>query len=155
MSRPLAAVLPLLLWTVSHGCGGSSPADRQTGVEGPDAQASTASPDRVALAIDTGQAEAVLAIAGAGDAPEEAWRRLFDSEGHRLLEAREASMQRSFSQADFRSFALSAALAARAPALRSTLAGWNAVDLTATARRVLPYLPAEARIAATVFPVIK
>jgi hypothetical protein len=117
-----------------------------------------ASAPRVSLRVDTGEAEAVLALvdqAARGSATDTGWRRLFDSEGYRRLEARERSMQRPFDRDQLRAFVLSAELAARAPSLRSALAGWAALDLDGAAARVLPYLPDEARIAATVFPVIK
>ena len=113
---------------------------------------------RVSLRIDTGEAEAVLALvdqAARGSTTDADWGRLFDSEGYRRLEARERSMQRPFDREGLRAFVLSAELAARAPSLRAALAGWAALDLEAAAGRVLPYLPDEARIAATVFPVIK
>jgi Putative zinc dependent peptidase (DUF5700) len=116
-------------------------------------------PERIALRIDTGEAEAVLAIieeaAGSKTISESSWRRLFDSTGYRLLKAREESMQRRFDDDEFRAFVLSPALAARAPALRTALEQRAAVDLRAAAERVMAYLPAEARIAATVFPVLK
>ncbi len=143
-----SAVLALLA-----GCGApasGTPARTPSPVE------PAADPGRIALRIDTGQAEAVLAIVEAANAePEASWRRLLDSEGHRRLAAREASMQRAFPESELRAFVLSPELAARAQELRATLARWSALDLRAAAARVLVYLPAEARIEATVFPVIK
>jgi hypothetical protein len=43
----------------------------------------------------------------------------------------------------------------QAPELEMTLAAWKRADLEAAARRVLAYLPPQARIRAKVFPVIK
>jgi hypothetical protein len=55
----------------------------------------------------------------------------------------------------FREFVLSDELLARREALAATLAAWKRVDLVAVAARIVPYLPADARIRATVYPVIK
>ncbi len=145
----LVSLLPLLAT-----CGGP-PAPTS-----PPAASSRPSParsQRVALRIDTVEAEAVLALVdqAARGPTDAAWRRLFDSDGYRRLEARERSMQRPFDRDQLRAFVLSAPLAARAPSLRAALTRWATMDLDGAARRVMPYLPAEARIAATVFPVIK
>lgn len=115
--------------------------------------------DRVRLRVDTSQAEAVLAIvethASGGAATDADWARLFASAPYVRLKQRETSMRREFTDEAFRAFVLSPELAARAPALRGTLDDWRARDLTASARRVLGYLPVGARIQASVFPVIK
>jgi len=115
--------------------------------------------ERVELRLDTSQAEATLAIVerrAAGRAVADAdWQRLFATEPYRRLERRETSLGRPFTEQAFRSFALSSDLAAQAAALERTLAAWKKADLAAAAARVLPYLPAEARLRATVYPVIK
>jgi len=115
--------------------------------------------DRIRLRLDGGEAEAVLAIlekVGAGEqVREEDWRRLFESEPYVRLKKREAAMNRPFSDADFRKFVLGKELASRASELRRTLEAWKRSDLTASAKRVLAYLPQEAVIRAGVFPVIK
>jgi hypothetical protein len=114
---------------------------------------------RLQLVLDTSEAEAVLAIlAGraAHQAPDSSdWRRLFRSEPYVRLKAREASMGRTFSDADFQRFVRSDSLAERAAALRQTLDDWRRADLTAAAARAFTYLPADARIVARVYPVIK
>lgn len=117
------------------------------------------SSDRVELRLDASQAEATLAIAAKLAArevvSESEWTALFATEPYLRLEKREASFQRPFSQVAFREFAAGPALASRLPELRRTLDAWKRADLPAAARRILPYLPAEARIRATVYPVVK
>ena len=114
---------------------------------------------RLGLVLDTSEAEAVLSILArraAHQAPDSAdWQRLFRSEPYTRLKAREASMGRAFGDADFQRFVLSDSLAERAPALRQTLDDWRSADLTAAAARAFAYLPADARIVARVYPVIK
>jgi hypothetical protein len=117
------------------------------------------SSNRIDLKLDTGEAEAVLAIlakSAARDSVSDAdWRALFESRPYVRLKQREASMHRDFTDEDFREFVLSPALASRADSLRRTLEAWKHVDLTASARRVLAYLPDSAHIHASVYPVIK
>jgi hypothetical protein len=64
-------------------------------------------------------------------------------------------MQRAFEDADFKTFVLSEALAARAPAIRQTFEKWKRADITRAARLSLAYLPAGAHITAKIYPVIK
>lgn len=113
----------------------------------------------VELRIDASQAEAVLALLERRDAEavavESDWDRLFASESYLRLEKRELSMGRAFPREEFRQFVHSDELAARREVLAATLAAWRRVDLAAVAARIVPYLPAEARIRATVYPVIK
>ena len=114
--------------------------------------------DRVQLRIDPSEAEAEAALAiAAGPRPpaRPALHALLAGSGIRRLKAREASMQRALDDDTLVAFVTSADLAARGPALRDTLQRWTAADVDAIAARVLPYLPIEARIAATVYPVIK
>jgi hypothetical protein len=115
--------------------------------------------DRVGLQVDTSEADAVLAILArrrAGEAVAAAdWSRLFATEPYLRLKRRETEMKRSFSDDDFRRFVLSDELLARHGALERTVREWKAADLVGAARRVLGYLPAEARIRARVYPVIK
>jgi hypothetical protein len=115
--------------------------------------------ERIDIRFDATAAEAVLDIVertAAGEpVPEADWRRLFAAEAYRRLEQRETAMQRPFTEAAFRDFVLQTDLASRAPLLRRTLMEWRARDLEASARRVLAWLPAEARIRATVYVVIK
>ena len=99
-------------------------------------------PDLRAQQLDvrlvTDEADAVLAILAKKKANEtitEAdWQQLFASEGYVRLKQRETSMQRSFEDADFKTFVLSEQLAARAPALREALDKWKRADITGAAR---------------------
>jgi hypothetical protein len=115
--------------------------------------------DRIQLSLDASEVEAVLTIVARRHAGERIgepdWQRLFDSQPYRRLKRREADVQRSFTDETFQQFVLSDHLQARAPDLRRTLDEWRSRDLQASARRVLRYLPPDARIHATVYPVIK
>src|SRR5665811_1599973 len=105
------------------------------------------------------RADMVLAIlarkAEGQTASESDWQKLFATEPYIRLKKREAGLKRDFTDEDFKTFVSSPDLAARADALRHTLANWKKADLTASAVRVLAYLPEQARIRAKVFPVIK
>jgi Putative zinc dependent peptidase (DUF5700) len=115
--------------------------------------------DRLRIRLDASEAEAVLAILAkrqAGQPVDSAdWARLFATEPYRRLQARDSALHAGFTDADFERFVLSDSLAARADALRRTLADWRRTDLEAAAARAFAYLPADARIHATVYPVIK
>jgi len=115
--------------------------------------------DRVAVRFDTAEAAAALQLVEARRAgrpvTEAGWQRLFATDGYRRLQTREAAVQRDFTDADFRVFIASDTLGARAAELRRTLAGWQRADVTAAAARALAYLPADARIHATVYVMIK
>jgi hypothetical protein len=115
--------------------------------------------DRVQLQVDTSEADAVLSILArrtAGEpVPESDWARVFGSEPYRRLKQRETELKRSFEDDAFRRFILSDSVLERARDLDRTLTAWKRADLEAAARRVLAYLPAQARIRAKVFPVIK
>lgn len=114
---------------------------------------------RIQLQVDMSEADAVLSILArrtAGEPVMESdWERLFASEPYRRLKEREAGRKRNFDDADFRLFVLSDALLKRGRELERTLVAWKQTDLEAAARRVLAYLPTQARIRAKVFPVIK
>jgi hypothetical protein len=114
---------------------------------------------RIQLQINSSEAEAVLAIldkqtSGKPVAAAD-WQHLFATEPYQRLKTREASMHRDFTDDDFRQFVQSPQLAQRAAELQRTLDAWKKADLSAAARRVLPYLPDNAVIHAKVFPVIK
>ena len=118
-----------------------------------------ASDSRVEFKFDSSEADAVLAIlelrAAGRQATDSDWQRLFTSEPYLRLKKREASMHRDFTDDDFRRFVESDDLTKRRPALRHTLETWKKADLRAAAERILPYLPADARVKASVYPVIK
>ena len=113
----------------------------------------------VNVRLVTDEAEAVLAILAKREANqpvvEADWQRLFRSEGYVRLKQRETSMQRSFEEADFKTFVLSDQLAERAQGLQQTLDKWRHADVTRAAQLALAYLPKDARIRAKVYPVIK
>lgn len=113
---------------------------------------------RVALSIDAEEAELALAlIEHRGDGAtldETLWKRLVATAGYRRLKAREQSMGRSLEDAEFRTFLQQQNAESAAP-LAATLAQWRRADLAAIGARVLEYLPEEAKIRATVFPVVK
>lgn len=115
--------------------------------------------DRVQFKLDTSEADAVLAIlhkrAASQPVTNDDWQKLFASEPYVRLKKREASMHRDFTDDDFKAFVTSEDLAKNAPALQRTLDAWKKADLTATAGRILPYLPANAHVRASVYPVIK
>ena len=64
-------------------------------------------------------------------------------------------MQRSFDDADFKTFVLSDQLAERAPALREALDKLKRADITRAGQLALSYLPKDAHIRAKIYPVIK
>lgn len=118
-----------------------------------------AAEERVQFTLNTSEAEAVLAVLdkrAAGQAVTDSdWQKLFTSEPYLRLKQREASMHRDFSDDDFKRFVLSEDLAKRASRLRTTLETWKRAQLRAAANRILPYLPVDARVKASVYPVIK
>jgi hypothetical protein len=115
--------------------------------------------DRVQLTLNASEADAALLImekrAAGGAVADADWERLFSTEPYVRLKQREAAMHRAFTDDEFKKFVLSDDVIAHAPELRRTLERWKKADLIATARRILPYLPADARVRAQVYPVIK
>jgi hypothetical protein len=115
--------------------------------------------ERLRLRVDTAQAAAVLTMLEARQAGREPsqpdWNHLFATEGYMRLEARERGMRRAFTDSAFKAFVLSDTLRARAGALRQALTEWGRADLDAAAARALAYLPHGARLAATIYIVIK
>src|ERR1051325_4372653 len=103
----------------------------------------------------TDEAEAVLAILAKRKVnqpiTDRDWQRVFHSEGYTRLKQREASMQRSFDDTDFKTFVLSDALAERGPALEQTFEKWKRADITRAARLALAYLPAGAHVKAKIY----
>lgn len=113
----------------------------------------------VRVQLLTDEADAALAILTkrklSQPVNEADWQRVFQSEGYVRLKQRETSMQRSFEETDFKTFMLSDELAAKNTALEETLARWKRTDITRVAQRALAYLPKDATIRATIYPVIK
>ena len=115
--------------------------------------------ERLNVRLVTDEAEAVLTILAKKKANERIsdadWQQLFATEGYVRLKQRETSMQRSFEDADFKTFVLSDQLAERAPSLREAVDKWKRADITRAAQLALNYLPKDARISAKIYPVIK
>ncbi len=115
--------------------------------------------DRLQLRFDPSEAEAVLAILGKHGAEQAVadsdWQRLFATEPYQRLKRREASLQRAFTDSEFVRFVVSDTLGARATALGRALQAWKRADLAAAAGRAFAYLPADARIRAKVYVLIK
>ena len=114
---------------------------------------------RINLQLNTDEATAVLAIldkeSAKANVSDSDWQRLFSTEPYIRLKKREASLHVGFTDDDFKKFVLSPELSAQRDALRNTLDEWRKADLQASARRVLAYLPEQAKIRANVYPVIK
>jgi len=114
---------------------------------------------RINLQFNTDEATAVLAIldkeSAKANVSDSDWQRLFSTEPYIRLKKREASLHVGFTDDDFKKFVLSPELSANRDALRNTLDEWRKADLQASARRVLAYLPEQAKIRANVYPVIK
>ncbi len=109
--------------------------------------------------VVTDEPEAVLAIARKRKAGErigeDDWARLFASEGYVRLKKREASLQRAFSDEEFKAFVLSAKTLDAAETYRAQLAGWKTLDARAAAAVALRYLPAGTRLRGRIYPSIK
>ena len=118
-----------------------------------------APPSRSNVRIVTDEADAVLSILdtrAAGQEPDEAaWQRVFTSEGYVRLKKREHSMGRPFEDDAFRAFATSPEVLAKRATLQEARDRMKGADLSAAASRALAYLPANATIEATIYPVIK
>ena len=114
---------------------------------------------RIDVRIVTDEADAVLAVLTKRERGEEIaeadWQRIFASEGYVRLKKRELSMSRPFTETDFKAFVLDPTQLAQRPTLAETLARWKALDVRRPARAALAYLPANARIRAKIYPVIK
>jgi hypothetical protein len=100
----------------------------------------------VDVRFDTSEADAVLRAD---------WPQVTSTAGYQRLKARELSLRRAFDEEAFRRFVESGDVARRAPELRRTVDAWTHADISAAAARALQYLPADATIHATVYPVIK
>jgi len=114
---------------------------------------------RLNVHLVTDEADAVLAILAKEDSgakiEDKDWQRVFASEGYQRLKKREAQMKRAFEDQDFQKFVESPELRARRAALEKTLAAWKRADLRRPAELAMAYLPENATIKASVYPVIK
>src|ERR1044072_186702 len=114
---------------------------------------------QVNVRLVTDEPEAVLAVLAKRKAnqtiTETDWQRIFQSEGFVRLKKRETSMQRSFEEADFKTFVMSDEVAQRASSLEETLARWKSADVSGAALLALAYLQKDAQIRAKIYPVIK
>ena len=116
----------------------------------------SAQTSRLDVRLDTGEADAVLALVELGERATEAdWKRLFESEGYRRLKQREAALNRAFTDSSFRAFVTDPVLKARAPRLKEALQAWRTISMEGAARLAFAYLPDSARIRATIYPSIK
>jgi hypothetical protein len=113
----------------------------------------------VQLHMQPDEAKSVLAILDKRAAHEQVleadWKQLFATDGYTRLQQRERSMKRKFDNDEFRTFVMSEELLAKRKELHRVMNDWLRADLDGAARRALAYLPAGAKIAATVYPVIK
>lgn len=113
----------------------------------------------VIVRIVTDEADAVLSILAKKKSnhtiTQQDWQQLFSSEGYVRLKKREASLQRTFTDEEFKSFVLSDSLIGRLEILIATLNKWKGADILAAAHRALTYLPKGARIKTKIYPVIK
>ncbi len=113
--------------------------------------------ERIDLKLDASEADAVLAIvdkhAANQSVTDNDWQGLFATVPYQRLKKREASLRRDFTDDEFKQFV--GTLDPRRAELRHTLDVWKKADLRAVAERSLRYLPAEARINASVYPMIK
>src|SRR4051794_12827055 len=113
--------------------------------------------ERIHLDVDATEADQVLRILdkrAAGETVADAdWQALFATRPYERLKKRQAGIRRELRDDDFRRFVES--LDARRLELRTTLDAWKKADLRAAAERSLRYLPPEAVLRASVYPVIK
>ncbi|HSP14975.1 MAG TPA: DUF5700 domain-containing putative Zn-dependent protease [Thermoanaerobaculia bacterium] len=116
-------------------------------------------PTNVQLRIQPDEAKAVVEIldqrAAHKPLAESDWQALFATEGYIRLQKREHAMKRKFENDDFQKFVMSEELLARRAELHHVVDDWSHVDLGAAGRQALAYLPPDAKISATVYPVIK
>lgn len=115
--------------------------------------------NQINVTLVTDEADAVLQILARQKANQPLsdadWQRLFSSEGYVRLKRREASLQRSFTDEEFKTFVLSDKLRQSSGALSKTLETWKKASINGAAHRALDYLPEDAVIRAKIYPVIK
>ena len=111
----------------------------------------------VRLVADEAQASVAVAERRArGEAPTSSdWKALFESRGYRALVARDSAFGARRNDSAFARFIASDSLAARAGQLAARVATMARLDVSRSARQALSYAPANARVVATIFPVVK
>ncbi len=123
------------------------------------AQNKAAADTRVQLTLDASEAEQSLLILHKEQAHQAVtdadWRKLFATVPYQWLKAREAAIQRAFTDEDFKKFLQAPETLARTQEWVQTLAGMERADMTGIGTRVLAWLPPGAVIHARVFPLIK
>ncbi len=121
--------------------------------------AATPSADPIELVLDTSEAEQALLIldeqAHGMSVTNADWQRLFTGVPYQWLKAREASLGRSLTDNQFKTFLLSTDAQSKRDVWRKALAGMKAVDVRVIGQRVLEWLPADATLHARVFAEIK
>jgi hypothetical protein len=120
---------------------------------------------RLDLTLNLDQARATLDLlaqrAAGHTVPETAWAAIFATEGHRRVMERERGMDahfgldRGINEASFRAWAESDVALDSLAERRMALDAWLAVDLDAAAALALAYLPGEARLRGTIYPLVR
>jgi hypothetical protein len=120
---------------------------------------------RLELSLEPDQARATLEILGlraAGDSvPDSLWARLRSTEGYRRFMARERGMDERFGldrgidDASFREWALSDGALVGLEARWAALRAWERVDLDRAGSRALAYLPEQARLRGSIYPIVR
>ncbi len=121
--------------------------------------------ERIHVTVDTSEADQVLAILAlrhAGKPIDDAhWQNLFATTPYQRMKERYSKIAEqfhdpsaAFTDDNFKKFVMSGDLPERAPALHETLERWKQADLRRSAEGVLGYLPEQAAIRATVYPII-
>jgi len=111
------------------------------------------------IRLGTDEADAVLAILAkreqqiAIEASD--WQRLFASEGYKRLAKREQEMKVPIDESEFREFVLSEDLLALRVGLRESLDQYASLDLSTLSLKTISYLPPDAVLQGTIYPVIK
>ncbi|HXT14227.1 MAG TPA: DUF5700 domain-containing putative Zn-dependent protease [Gemmatimonadaceae bacterium] len=83
------------------------------------------------------------------------WRALFNSAGYRALVARDSTFGSPRDDSAFARFLMRDSLAARVRDLSEQVRAMAHLDVTRAAQQALSYAPPNARIVATIFPVVK
>jgi hypothetical protein len=114
---------------------------------------------RIRLKLDSSEADQairILEVERAGrNVTDQDWKRLFATVPYRELKAREASLDRAFTDDQFKAFLSSREALAHLSTWKRTIAGMKRVDMARIGKRDLEWLPAGATIHARVFPEIK